>query len=61
MYIISINIIVFKVHNNLSVCCAHSGKTDADESAQVLTQKNWKMALLALDLQPAMNSHKLFS
>ena len=31
--------------NDFGVCCAHEGKTGTDESAQVLTQQNWKMVL----------------
>ena len=32
----------FTMHNNLCVSCAQKGEAAAEESAQVLTQKNWK-------------------
>ena len=35
----------FNVRNDFSACCAHAGETGTDESALMLTRKNWKTSL----------------
>ena len=40
---------IYNMHNNLSACCAHKKARQADESKQVLTQKNGASPLPCCD------------